>query len=146
MVTLASVVAEVANIIMVLAVAKLTLVAAALMVLAVEYGYTVTVWPESLRIPTTIPTSVGCSLTPVLAELVVIVLNTADNCNASEAVVPTATKPVAPSPHITVDDSGEFPAASTLDGIAIVKSSLLSVESWLAPSRTKVYHYHILLL
>ena len=125
--TLASVVLEVANTSMVLASAKLTLVAAALIVLAVEYGYTAIVWPESLRIPTTMPTSVGWSLTPVLAELVVIVLNTADSCSASAAVVPTATKPVAPSPHITVDDSGEFPAANTLDGIAIVKSSLLSV-------------------
>jgi hypothetical protein len=97
------------------------------MVLAVEYGYTAMVWPESLRIPITIPTSVGGSFTPVLAELVVIELNTADNCNASAAVVPTATRPVAPSPHIVVEDSGELPADSTLDGIAIVKSSLLSV-------------------
>ena len=125
--TLASLVDEVANTSMVLASAKLTLVAAALIVLAVEYGYTAIVWPESLRIPITMPTSVGGSFTPVLAELVVIELNTADNCNASAAVVPVATKPVAPSPHITVDDSGELPAASTLDGIAIFKSSLLSV-------------------
>jgi hypothetical protein len=66
------------------------------------------------------PTSVGGSFTPVLAELVVIELNTADNCNASAAVVPVATRPVAPSPHIVVEDSGELPAASTLDGIAIV--------------------------
>jgi hypothetical protein len=111
---------EVANTSIVLASAKLTLVAAALMVLAVEYGYTAIVCPESLRIPITMPTSVGGSFTPVLAELVVIELNTADNCNASAAVVPVATRPVAPSPHITVDDSGELPAASTLDGIAIV--------------------------
>ena len=118
---------EVANTSMVLASAKLTLVAAALIVLAVEYGYTAMVCPESLRIPITIPTSVGGSFTPVLAELVVIELNTADNCSASAAVVPVATRPVAPSPHIVVEDSGELPADSTLDGIAIIKSSLLSV-------------------
>jgi hypothetical protein len=118
---------EVANTSIVLASAKLTLVAAALIVLAVEYGYTAIVWPESLRIPITIPTSVGGNLTPVLAELVVIELNTADNCNASEAVVPVATNAVAPSPHITVEDKGEFPAAKTRDGIAIIKSSLLLV-------------------
>jgi len=56
------------------------------------------------------PTSVGGNLTPVDADEVVIVLLTAEICNASDAVEPNATKPVAPSPQIVEADSGELPA------------------------------------
>ena len=56
------------------------------------------------------PTSVGGNLTPVDAAEVVIVLLTAEICNASDAVEPVATKPVAPSPQIVEADSGELPA------------------------------------
>jgi hypothetical protein len=49
----------------------------------------------------------------------VMALNTADNCSASLAVEPVATKPVAPSPQIDKAESGELPAPKTLEGIAI---------------------------
>ena len=57
------------------------------------------------------PTSVGGKITPVDAELVVIVFQTAESCNASAIVEPTAIKPVAPSPQMLVVESGELPEA-----------------------------------
>ena len=55
------------------------------------------------------PTSVGDSFTPVDAAEVVIVLFTAESCKAVAAVVPTATKPTAPSPQMFAADNGELP-------------------------------------
>ena len=79
-----------------------------------------TVWPLSLRIPTIAPASVGGNLTPVDALDVVMVFQTAESCKASAAVVPTATRSTAPSPAIETVESGEFPAESMREGIAIV--------------------------
>jgi len=80
----------------------------------------VTVWPLSLRMPTIAPASVGGNLTPVEALDVVIVFQTAESCKASAAVEPTATRPVAPSPAIETVASGELPAESMREGIAII--------------------------
>ena len=75
--------------------------------------------------PIIAPASVGGRITPVLAELVVIVFQTADSCSASAIVLPTATRPVAPSPQMLVVESGELPEAKTREGIAIFKSPFL---------------------
>jgi len=77
------------------------------------------VLPLSLRIPTIAPTSVGGSLAPP-ALPVVNVFHTAESCKASAAVEPVATRPVAPSPAIETVASGELPAESMREGIAII--------------------------
>ena len=117
-VTDAQVVAETANRMTVFAVATDKVPAAALIVLP-DFGYTVIVCPESLRIPIIAPISVGGKMTPVPEELVVMVLKTADSCRASAMVLPTATSPVVPSPQILSVAKPELPEAKTLEGIAI---------------------------
>ena len=90
------------------------------------------VCPESLRTPTIAPTSVGGKINPVDAELVVMVFQTADSWSASAIVLPSATRPVAPSPQMLVVESGEFPEAKTRDGIAILsllKSLIRKIEN-----------------
>ena len=69
--------------------------------------------------PIIAPASVGGKITPVDTKLVVIVFQTADSCSASAMELPTATRPVAPSPQMLVVASGELPDAKTLEGIAI---------------------------
>ena len=66
------------------------------------------------------PTSVGGNLTPVDADELVIVLLTAESCNASAAVEPKATRPTAPSPQIVDADNGELPAPKILEGNAMI--------------------------